>query len=286
MQFENIESFMAIGAHCDDVDLRCGGTFSRLVRQGARGCYMVCVENAYTDGSFDVASSQEALAVRRQESIRAAEFLGAERLEWLGLKSFYFSTSEPDSCIIPSFDSLASLQQELTGTIMEGLPQVICAGHFAVCRDRLRTIIEEQAPQVIFTHAPDDRHIDHFALARFVDQVVKAINDAGGEIELYYWEPGSMGPLVDFVPDTFVELAPEDVERKQRASDCYRSQFPPNLIDDWAVRRAAAYGRLVGKDYAEVFRRAGDFGWDDWRDEPPYYQNMKQRLQQPECFGL
>ena len=44
MGLKEIDRFIAVGAHCDAVDLRCGGTFGRLTREGKRGCYVVAVE--------------------------------------------------------------------------------------------------------------------------------------------------------------------------------------------------------------------------------------------------
>ena len=63
---------MAIGAHCDDIDLRCGGTFARLVREGKEGLYVVAVENAYSGTHFSAPDSREILKIRREESLRAS----------------------------------------------------------------------------------------------------------------------------------------------------------------------------------------------------------------------
>ncbi|MFP4026285.1 MAG: PIG-L deacetylase family protein [Candidatus Brocadiia bacterium] len=254
MDISSTDAFMAIGAHCDDVDLRMGGTFSRLVGEGKRGCYVVAVENAYVGDHYTVESSREALNTRRKESTRASQILGADRLEWLTFKSYYFSTPEPGSVIYPSFDSPESVQEELRDAIFEGLPPLANAQCFARCRRRLRKLIEEFAPDVIFTHSPDDRHCDHYGIARFVDYMIGGMEAEGTAPEVLFWEPGSGGPIAGYHPDFFVEISEEDVRTKQKAIESYGSQFAEGVLDEFAAGRAQAWGEMAGVQYAEPFR--------------------------------
>ncbi len=270
MKVKDINSFIAIGAHCDDVDLRCGGTFSRLAREGKKGCYVVSVENAYTGSHFSVKDSHEALAIRRNESAKASLLLGAERLEWLEFKSFYFSTPEAGSRVYPSFESLTSLQEELKDVIFSGLPPVANADCFPACRDRLNRLLDEVSPDAVFTHSPDDRHPDHYSLSRFVEMTVRERN-----IDLYFWEPGSGGPIGGYAPDFFVELSEEDVKRKQEAIDCYPSQFPEGLLSGFAEDRARAYGEYAGVKYAEAFRKGSCGRSDPWKSTAPFLRTLK-----------
>lgn len=286
MQLKDIHTFMVIGAHCDDVDIRCGGTFARLVREGKRGCYVVAVENVYTDPCCHVENSQQALAIRRAESTKASEILGADRLEWLGLKSFYFSTSDPKSRIFPSFNSLESLQEELKDAIFSGLPPVANADRFPACRDRLNHLIEEFSPQVIFTNSPDDRHSDHYALSRFIETMVRTYNNQGKNIGIYFCEPGSRGPIVSFDPNYFVELSEDDVSRKQRAIDCYVSQFPNYITNTFAIDRASAYGRLVNIKYAEAFRKGSCDPSGAWEGRPGFIQLLELGSGKKEVYRL
>ena len=241
-----IKRFMAIGAHCDDIDLRCGGTFARLVREGKEGCYVVGVENAYVGKHFFVEDSYKALEIRRQESLEAARIIGANKVEWLEFKSFYFSKLALRSKIFPSFDSAESIYKDLKNAILRGLPPVANADRFARCRDKLIQLIDDFSPQIIFTHSPDDRHPDHYALARFVEFIVRKINRDGKNVEIYFWEPGSNGPIVGFAPNCFFEMADRDVATKQKAIECYKSQYPQGLLDNFAVKRARNYGKIAG----------------------------------------
>lgn len=277
---------MAIGAHCDDIDLRCGGTFSRLVREGKEGCYVVGVENAYVGKHFFVEDSFKALEIRRQESLTASKIIGAKKVEWLQFKSFYFSKPDPGSEIFPSFDSLESIQEDLKNAIFNGLPPVANADKFAQCRDKLIQLINDFSPQIIFTHSPDDRHPDHYSLARFVEFIVRKINIDGKNIEIYFWEPGSNGPIVGFVPNCFVELADADVERKQKAIECYKSQYPPGLLDNFAARRAKNYGKIAGIKYAEAYNKGLCLPKGAWKGAPEFLKKLKDTSREKMIYGM
>ena len=268
------EAFMAIGAHCDDVDLRCGGTFHRLVREGKRGCYVVSVENAYVNPAYEVKDAVEALATRRRESTRASEVLGASRLEWLELESFYFNTSDPHTRVYPSFRSLDALMKEMKEVELTGRIPVANADRFPECCERLTQLIREVSPQAIFTHSPDDRHPDHYALCRFVEGIVQTLREQGMDIDLLFWEPGSAGPMAGFDPNLFVELSQEDVRTKHEALDNYASQDTQERFwrgpAKYAERRARAYGALVGVEFAETFSSSRGPALGPWQHEAQF----------------
>ena len=64
---------MAVGAHPDDVEIACGGTLAKLVKQG----YKVGIIDL-TDGEPTPASPGP--EVRMEEARRAADVLGAHRI--------------------------------------------------------------------------------------------------------------------------------------------------------------------------------------------------------------
>ncbi len=274
MPFADIQTFMAIGAHCDDIDLRCAGTFARLTREGKRGCWVVMAQNDYTGAHFSVANSAEALATQHHETTQASTRIGAARVEWLGFKSYYFSTPEPKGRIYPAFDSYLALLEEMSPAIFRGLPPVANADRFPVCRDRLTRLLDEWMPRVVFTHSPDDRHPDHYAVARFIELVISERQARGEAIDLYFWEPGSWGPIAGFAPNCFVELTGDDIASKQAAIDCYRSQFPSGLVGTFAADRARAYGQLIGVEYAEPFRQASGASANPWAGPPDFVQAL------------
>jgi bacillithiol biosynthesis deacetylase BshB1 len=83
---------LAIGAHPDDVEMSCGGTLIKLVREGYRVAILDC-----TRGELGSRGTAE---VRAQEAARAAALIGAVARENLGL---------PDGHIPVDADSIAAL---------------------------------------------------------------------------------------------------------------------------------------------------------------------------------
>ena len=287
MELATVSRFIAVGAHCDDVDLRLGGTFRRLVREGKQGCYVVACENVYAHGGFPRQSSRGVLATRRAEAQAAAGILGAGRVEFLEFKSHFFTREDdPYSHIYPTFSGLESLREELQGVIWDGLPPLANAVDHPACRERFGRLLDEVRPEVVFTHYPDDHHADHWALARFVDVVVRERRERGREIEICFWEPGSASPVVGFSPNLFVELSEGDVAVKQKALDAYVSQFPPERLRGYAETRAAAYGALVGVPYAEALHAGQCAGGDEWSRGTEFVKHLILRPPEPRVYRL
>jgi len=107
-------------------------------------------------------------------------------------------------------------------------------------------------------------------------------------VELYFWEPGSGAPLVEFRPDTFVELSADDVRTKQKSLDGYVSQFPPGTLTTFAADRAHTYGALVGVPYAEPFRKAFAYPLPEnpWCAKPGYIELLERRDHAPQVIRL
>jgi len=251
-RWQRFERVMAMFAHCDDVELRMGGTFARLVREGRRVAYVVAVENAFVGGHVKPRPpTREALNIRRAEAVRAAGILGAARHEFPALKSYYFSR-EDGTGVYPTFSDPQTVAAELSDVVYHGLPPVLNAYTIPAARDRLLEIIRSEQPQVIFTHAPDDRHQDHYCVARVVSLLVDDLKSNGVDIEVWHSEPGAGGAMVEFRPTVYVELTEDDVRRKQEACACFPSQFD-NDRRAYVLARCQAYGRIAGVPYAEAF---------------------------------
>lgn len=260
-----VKTFVCVGAHCDDVEGRAGGLFVRLTREGARGVYVVAVENPYVGDGYKVKDAATALATRRAESCRGAEVLGAARVEFLALKSYYLHT--PDRRIVyPAFRNRQETEAMAAEVEWYGQPPVLNADRFPECVERLTALIREEQPDLIITHTPNDRHPDHYAVGRFVDIVVNRMRDAGANLKLWLREPGGCGPMGGWRPTILVELSEADVERHQRAVDCFPSQHPHG-IDGFARSQAERFGRIAGVPYAEGYTWGGGAWGDDWSRE-------------------
>jgi len=155
---------------------------------------------------------------------------------------------------------------------MLGLPDGSLACD-AGSREAVVRVLRDLRPAVVLAPYWDDRHPDHAAASRIVQEAVflagLARLDTGqaphrpGEIVYYMsaWE---------FEPSFVVDIS-EHFERKQAALRCYASQLhnpdrrtsePGTLISSehyWQLlaARAAHYGRLIGKAYGEPFRIRG-----------------------------
>ncbi|MFA5448999.1 MAG: PIG-L deacetylase family protein [Clostridia bacterium] len=82
-KFKDCESFAFIGPHPDDIEVGCGATVSRLVREGKRVCFIVATDGRY--GGYDLSrTTDELVAMRREESIAAAKLLGVEDVRFMG----------------------------------------------------------------------------------------------------------------------------------------------------------------------------------------------------------
>lgn len=258
MNLSNIKTFISIGAHCDDVEARTGGLFARLTRQGARGVYVVMVENPFVGKGYAVKDAETALATRRAESRQGAAVLGAARVEFFAFKSYYLHTPDRRT-VFPAFRSREETEAMAAEVSWYGLPPVHNAYLFPECVRRLTSLIEEEKPDLILTHTPNDRHPDHYDVGRFVDLVVNDLNAAGAKLNMLLREPGSGGPMGGWRPTLLFELSEADVECQQRALDCFPSQFPEGIAG-FARARAARFGRLAGVPLAEGYTRSSG-GW-------------------------
>ncbi len=252
--WDRIDRALAVFAHCDDVEGGMGGTFARLTREGRRMTYVVSVENPWV-GPHVVPRppTREALAIRKAEATHASEILKADRLEFLGFKSFYFSSLDGKKQMYPTLSSMEAIKEEFGDVVFYGLPPVLNAYTIPACHDRLADLIRDEKPQAIFTHSPDDRHQDHYCVARLVSLLVEDFEREGMDIDIWYGQPQSGGAMAEFWPDAFIELTEKDVHKRQIASQCYTSQFPPEAMPAMG-QRCYEYGQAVGVQAAEAFR--------------------------------
>lgn len=110
---------LALGCHPDDIEYGCAGALYKLAQAGHQVYLMVLTEGTMGGQGH----------IRRHEQMRAAEFLGVERVFW----GDYEDTKLP-------------LDQPLIR--------------------KLEDVLDEIKPSFIFVHAPQDTHQDHRNLAR------------------------------------------------------------------------------------------------------------------------
>ena len=122
-------TFLMIGAHPDDMDLRCGGLATRLTAAGHRAVFL-----SMTNGNAGhMSDDPAALRLRRLEEMRRAALrYGGIRYETLDVPDGYLSADIPT-------------------------------------RDRLIRFIREVKPDAVITHRACDYHPDHRACGQLVN---------------------------------------------------------------------------------------------------------------------
>src|SRR5947209_14077638 len=119
---------LAVGAHPDDLEILCGGTLARYVREGHD--VVMCHASTGDRGSF-VHTSDEIARIRAGEARRAAELAGAEHAT-LGLSDGEVLASDPAQ------------------------------------RRLVVDLVRETRPELIITHSPGDYMTDHNEVSKLV----------------------------------------------------------------------------------------------------------------------
>ena len=119
---------LAVGAHPDDLEILCGGTLARFVKEGHE--VVMCHATLGDRGSY-VHTSEEIAAIRSRESKRAAEICGAEEAT-LGLHDGEVSAADPEQ------------------------------------RRLVVDLVRDARPDLIITHFPHDYMSDHNEVSRLV----------------------------------------------------------------------------------------------------------------------
>ena len=129
----------------------------------------------------------------------------------------------------------------------------------------IESCIEDWQAEVIITHHPSDTNIDHQETSRAVNAACRLFQRTDGVPnlkELLYMEvPSSTEWSLDastnrFVPNTFVELGQESLNKKIEALKAYTGVMRPypHPRSEKAIEGLAAYhGSQAGIDLAEAF---------------------------------
>ncbi|MGQ9856053.1 MAG: PIG-L deacetylase family protein [Fervidobacterium sp.] len=208
--FGVFNSYLFIGAHPDDIEIWAGGFILRILREN-KNAKIHCL--VLTDGSAGYGTVEE----RKQESLNAAEMLGTETYEILGLK-----------------DGSLCMQQDL--------PKIIA------------NLIRKYKPDVLVTHPKTDRHPDHSAVGEAIE---KALFMAMTSPEFLEYEPHMCKNVLFFVSDPFqmpstrlyIDIS-EVFEEKYKIIQCFKTQLDVLLP---YIELNKLYGKLSGVLAAEIF---------------------------------
>jgi LmbE family N-acetylglucosaminyl deacetylase len=114
--------------------------------------------------------------------------------------------------------------------------------------DRFRSLLEEEKPDVVFTHWPIDSHRDHRALSTLVHDAWFRMK---GSFALYYYEVGE--DTMMFSPTDYVDISSTE-ERRRRACYAHASQTPDHFYPEQTLI-SRFRGAEAGFAHAEAFTK-------------------------------
>ena len=230
-KLESFERYLFIGPHPDDIEVGAGAAAAKLAASGKKVCFLICTDGRYGDEFAPEGMTEEELvAVRREESIRSANFLGVEDVRFLELSDGAFYS-----------------EQEM----LEGIAKTV--GDFK--------------PDVILTVDPDvtsECHADHLNTGRAAKRVAFFAPFAKVMVK-YGAEAAPVKAIAFFMtahPNRFVNTRGYLRKQLEALKNCFPSQYPKeNPVGDsialYIKLRAYEFGirRFCGT--AEGFRVLG-----------------------------
>jgi N-acetylglucosamine malate deacetylase 1 len=215
---------LAVGAHPDDLEILCGGTLARFVREGHE--VVMCHASLGDRGSF-VHTSDEIAAIRAGEARRAAEVCGA-RHTTLGLHDAEISAADPAQ------------------------------------RRLVVDLVRDTQPDLIITHSPRDYMGDHNEVSKLVFEcsfhATLPLLETGrphqrGVMPIYFMDT-LMG--LGFQPSEYVDVSGV-METKAAMLEAHQSQLTwlrdhdgVDIVEQ--MRTTSRFrGQQCGVDYAEGF---------------------------------
>jgi N-acetylglucosamine malate deacetylase 1 len=227
---------LALVAHPDDVEFLCAGALIRLAREYGWTIHLATM-TAGDCGSAEHGPAEIA-AIRKAEAKASADRIGAS----------YHCVGALDLRVFLNDDTL----------------------------DRVVRLLAEVRPTVVFTHSPDDYHLDHEMTSRvargatFAAPIPNFLDGRWGQLKplehipyLYYCDPVEGKDLFGepIRPAFWIDVSGQ-IEEKEQMLACHASQrnwlIKHHGIDDYlrAMRDwSAKQGQAAGVQFAEGFRQ-------------------------------
>lgn len=208
------EPVLVLCAHSDDQILGAGGTLSKWAKEGRD---VIIVIFSFGEKSHPWLQRRYTIEMRVRESQEASRIIGARKTMFFGLEE---------------------------GKFMEEIEERAIAKKVSI-------LIKKYRPTIILTHAEDDPHPDHRAVANFT---INLANDIRPNIHIYSFEVWNVVNISKRnVPKLYIDITNE-FKIKIQALKSFQSQKITMLSLMWSVYwRAIRSGNQADCKYAEVF---------------------------------
>jgi len=117
--------------------------------------------------------------------------------------------------------------------------------------DELQRILEDERPDVVFTHWPVDTHMDHQVASMCTIRACFALKPRP---ELYFFEVNTGSQTLGFTPNHYVDIT-KTLEKKKAALLVHISQNGEGIWKNYHEPIASWRGREAGCKAAEAFAR-------------------------------
>jgi LmbE family N-acetylglucosaminyl deacetylase len=116
---------------------------------------------------------------------------------------------------------------------------------------KLQSMLEEEKPDIVFTHWPIDSHKDHQIASLLT---IQCWVRAEKKFDLYFFEVCTGEQTMIFKPTDYVDIS-ETKDQKKKAVYCHVSQDPPGIYQCGHAVMEDFRGRELGVVAAEAFVR-------------------------------
>jgi LmbE family N-acetylglucosaminyl deacetylase len=218
-------SVLVVAAHPDDEILGCGGTMTRLAREGHEVRIAILAEGMSSRYAHREDADQQQLQHLHARAQQAADKVGAKELVLCKLPDNRLDT-------VPLLDVVKTVED----------------------------LVARFRPEIIYTHHPGDLNVDHGVVHR---AVLTATRPMTGQCvrDIYAFEVPSSTEWAfqrlepSFRPNVFVDIA-DSLETKIAALSCYDTEtrkFPHPRSPEALRAIATRWGSVVGLQAAEAF---------------------------------
>lgn len=221
------DSVLVVAAHPDDEILGCGGTMTRLAREGHEVRIAILAEGMSSRYAHREDADPHQLRHLHSRAQQAADEVGAKELVLCKLPDNRLDT-------VPLLEVVKAVED----------------------------LVARFQPGILYTHHPGDLNVDHGVVHRAVLTATRPMSMAGQYVrEVYAFEvPSStewafqrIEPL--FRPNVFVDIA-DTLETKITAMSCYDTEtrnFPHPRSAEALRAIATRWGSVAGLRAAEAF---------------------------------